>query len=486
MARTKKKKFVLTSFSIIFIIIVLLGIISHLLPKASFVGEDIVNGSGVVGAKISDILSAPILGFQDAADVCIFILVLGGLLAIVTKTGALETGIKVLVKKLKGRELILIPILMLIFSIGGTTYGMMEETVAFYGLLAFTMVAAGMDTIVASATVLLGAGVGVLGSTINPFAVGAAISALPEGIKVNQGITIGLGVALWIVSYIIAVLFVLNYAKKVKADKGSTFLSLQEQKAMDKAFAKEDYLNTDAKLTTRQKIVLWLFGLTFVVMIIGFIPWVDFGIIPADVADAGTHFSAILTGNCFGYWYFLDGAVWFFVMAIIIGIVGKLKEHELVDAFISGASDILSVVLIIAVARGASVLMKTTYLDNYIIYNAAEALKGTPAVVFAPLNYLLHVGLSFLVPSSSGLASLSTPIMGPLAYQLGFSVETNIMILVAANGLVNLITPTCGAIMGGLALARVDYSTWFKWSIKVVLTIALASMVILTLAMVAL
>lgn len=198
MARTKKKKFVLTSFSIIFIIIVLLGIISHLLPKASFVGEDIVNGSGVVGAKISDILSAPILGFQDAADVCIFILVLGGLLAIVTKTGALETGIKVLVKKLKGRELILIPILMLIFSIGGTTYGMMEETVAFYGLLAFTMVAAGMDTIVASATVLLGAGVGVLGSTINPFAVGAAISALPEGIKVNQGITIGLGVALWI------------------------------------------------------------------------------------------------------------------------------------------------------------------------------------------------------------------------------------------------------------------------------------------------
>ena len=486
MAKTKKKKFVLTSFSIIFIIIVLLGIVSHLLPKAVFNGEEIVNGSGVVGAKISDILSAPILGFQDAADVSVFILVLGGLLAIVTKTGALETGIKVLVKKLKGRELILIPILMLIFSIGGTTYGMMEETVAFYGLLSFTMVAAGMDTIVASAKVLLGAGVGVLGSTINPFAVGAAISALPEGIQVNQGITIGLGVALWIVSYIIAVLFVLSYAKKVKADKGSTFLSLQEQKAMQQAYAKDDYLNDDAKLTTRQKIVLWLFGLTFIVMIIGFIPWVDFGIIPADVADAGTHFSAILTGNCFGYWYFLDGAVWFFIMAIIIGIVGKLKEHELVDAFISGASDILSVVLIIAVARGASVLMKTTHLDNYIIYNAAEALKGTPAGIFAPLNYLLHVGLSFLVPSSSGLASLSTPIMGPLAYQLGFSVETNIMILVAANGLVNLITPTCGAIMGGLALARVDYATWFKWSIKIVITIALASMVILTLAMIAL
>ena len=483
MAKAKNKKFALTSFSIILILIVLLAIVSRLLPEATFIGEDIVDGSGVVGAKLSDLLLAPILGFQDAADVSIFILVLGGLLAVVTKTGALETGVKVLVKKLKGRELILIPILMFIFSIGGTTYGMLEETVAFYGLLAFTMVAAGMDTIVASATILLGAGVGVLGSTINPFAVGAAVSALPEGIVVNQGIIIALGVILWLVSYAIALFFVLRYAKKVKADKGSTFLSLQEQKAMEKKYAKDDFVSDDVKLTTRQKIILWLFALTFAVMIAGFIPWVDFGVIPAEVADAGTHWSAILTGSCFGYWWFFDGAVWFFIMAIIIGIVGKFKEKDFVETFLDGAADILSVVLIIAVARGASVLMKTTHLDNYIIYNAAEALKGMPAGLFAPLNYLLHIGLSILVPSSSGLATLSTPIMGGLTYQLGFSVEVNVMILVAANGLVNLITPTCGAIMGGLALAKVDYSTWFKWAFKVVACIALASVIILTIAM---
>ena len=228
MAKKKndKKKFSLTSFTIILFIIIALAVISHLLPAAQFDGETIVNGSGVVGATFSDLVLSPILGFEDAADVSIFILVLGGFLAIVTKTGALETGVKVLVKKLKGKELILIPILMFIFSIGGTTYGMLEETVAFYGLLSFTMVAAGMDTIVASATVLLGAGVGVLGSTINPFAVGAAVSALPEGITVNQGTIILLGCILWLVSYIIAVTFVLKYAAKVKADKGSTFLSL--------------------------------------------------------------------------------------------------------------------------------------------------------------------------------------------------------------------------------------------------------------------
>ena len=448
--KAKKKKFTLSSFTIIMLIIVAIGIISYLLPLATFDGENIVNGSGVVRAKFSDFLMAPIKGFENAADVGVFILILGGFLNVVTKTGALETGIKVLVNKLKGKELVLIPILMFIFSVGGTTYGMLEETVAFYGLLSFTMVAAGMDTIVASATVLLGAGVGVLGSTINPFAVGAAVSALPDGIKVNQGTIILLGCILWLVSYIIAVAFVLNYAAKVKAEKGSTFLSLQEQKQMEKHYAKDDFINPDVKLTTRQKLILIIFGLTFVIMIAGFIPWVDFGIIPADIADAGTHFTAFLTGNCFGYWYFEDAAVLFFVMAI---------------------------------ARGASVLMQVTYLDNYIIYNAANALKNMPAVIYAPMNFILHIFLSILVPSSSGIATLSTPIMGGLTHQLGFSVETNLMILVASNGLVNLITPTCGAIMGGLALARVEYSTWFKWAFKIVACIGLAAMVILTIAM---
>ena len=151
----------------------------------------------------------------------------------VNSTKAIEDGIEVLVRKLKGKELILIPILMIIFSIGGTTYGMLEETVGFYALLAVAMVASGMDTIVSSAIVLLGAGSGVLGSTVNPFAVGAAVTALPEGITVNQGIIIGIGVVLWLTTLLISILFVTNYAKKVIKSKGSTFLSLQEQKDME-------------------------------------------------------------------------------------------------------------------------------------------------------------------------------------------------------------------------------------------------------------
>lgn len=471
----KKSKTMLTSFSIILILLGLLGVISHLLPEAVFVGEEIVNGSGTVGAKLSDVLLAPILGFESAIDVGIFIMVLGGFLAIVNRTGALETGIKVLVKKLKGNELALIPILMFIFSIGGTTYGMLEETVGFYVLLAATMMAAGMDPLVGSATILLGAGSGVLGSTINPFATGAAISALPAEYAVNQGTLLLIAAVLWLSTLAISVFFVMSYAKKVLKDKGSTFLSLREQKAAEKKFG--NFVNKDdqVELSNKQKVTLVMFALTFIVMIVGFIPWGEFDITLFD------KFTGWLTGSPLGAWWFYEAALWFLIMAILIGIVNGLGEKGIVDAFVDGADDMIGVILIIAVARGASVLMSTTYLDNYVIYNASEFLAKLPEIIFVPLNYLLHILLSVLVPSSSGLATLSSPIIGPVAAGLGYNTEVTIMTLVAANGLVNLITPTCGAIMGGLALAKIEYSTWFRWALKVVGTILAVNILILIL-----
>ena len=479
MERKKKRAFALSAFTIILILTYLLAIATHFLPQAQFIDEAIVDGSGVVGATLSQTLLAPILGFADAIDICLFVLILGAFLKMVNKTEAIETGIQVLIKKLKGKELILIPILMFVFSIGGTTYGMLEETVGFYALLAVAMVAAGMDTVVSSAVVLLGAGSGVLGSTVNPFAVGAAVSALPEGMTVNQGVIIGVGVALWLTSLAISIFFVMRYAKKVIRDKGSTFLSLQEQKDMETYYGEKEEKDNkkEVKLSGKQKVTLILFAITFIVMIIGFIPWEDFGI---------TVFSNItgwLTGSPLGLWYFNEASLWFLIMTVILGVINRMSEHDIVDTIIDGADDMVGVILVIAIARGASVLMKQTYLDNYIIFNAAEGLRGMPVTIFAPLNYLLHVGLSILVPSSSGLATLSAPIMGPLASSVGYSTEITLMEMVAANGLVNLFTPTCGAIMGGLALAKVEYSTWLKWVLKVIITIAIVNIIILTVAM---
>lgn len=485
--KSKKKRisFSLSAFTIILILIYLLAAATHILPAAQFDGKDIINGTGVVGATLSQALLAPIKGFGDAIDICVFVLILGSFLKIVNSTNAIETGIQVLIKKLHGHELILIPILMILFSIGGTTYGMLEETVGFYALLAAAMVAAGMDTIVSSAIVLLGAGSGVLGSTVNPFAVGVAVDAaksvLPAGTTINQGVIIGLGAILWITTLLISIIFVMSYAKKVIAKKGSTILSLQEVKNMEATYGDEGIGKKNVKLSGRQKLTLILFAFTFVIMIISFIPWEDFGVtLFADSKFIGLSW---LVGCPLGQWYFQEATLWFLMMAIIIAIVNKMSEHEIVDKLVDGADDMVGVILIIALARGASVLMSQTYLDNYLIYNASKVLEMVPRIVFAPLNYIFHVGLSVLVPSSSGLATLSSPIMAPLAQKVGFSVETTIMEMVAANGFVNLFTPTCGAIMGGLALAKVEYTSWLKWVSKVLVCIALANILILTIAM---
>lgn len=437
----------------------------------------IADGSGVEGAELHQVLMAPILGFEDAIDVCIFIMMLGGLLAVVTKTKALETGIKLLVQKLRGKEYILIVLLMFIFSILGTTYGFLEESVGFYVLIAATMFAAGLDPLVGVATILLGAGSGVLGSTINPFATGVVLSAMKDaGIEYNQGTIILIAVVLWLTTLAISAFFTIKYARKVQRDKGSTFLSLREQAAAEKTYGK--FLKAQGevdKLSGKQIATLIVFALTFVVMIVGFIPWNEFGITFFD------SWTGWLTGSPLGNWWFYEAALWFLLCAILIAIINRQGEHGFIDAFIDGADDMIGVILVIAIARGASVLMAQTGLDNFIVYNASNFLATLPELAFVPLNYLLHVVLSVLVPSSSGLATLSTPIIAPVASTLGYSTDVTAMTIVSANGLVNLITPTCGAIMGGLALARVDYPTWFKWALKIVAVIAIVNILVLCL-----
>lgn len=483
----KKKRGMPSSFTILLALLAIVAVITVIVSGTS--------GGAVTAARLSDFCTAPIKGFADALPVCLFVMILGGFLGMMTETGALDNGIAVLVQKLKGNEIMLIPVLMLIFSLGGTTYGMCEETVPFYALLAATMMAAGFDPMVGAATVLLGAGCGCLGSTVNPFAVGAAVDALTGvGIEVNQSIIIGLGAVLWIVTTGMSIFFVMNYAKKVKADKGSTILSMQELKDAEEAHGKAaSEVHNEVKLTGRQKGVLIAFAFTFVVMIVGFIPLADLNEGVANFFDAGAVYdadgnavvqgwSALITGLPIGQWYFDEASTWFFLMAVLIGIIGGLSEKQIVNTFITGAADMMSVVLVIALARGISVLMANTGLDVYVLDAAANALAGLSGVIFAPMSFLVYFGLSFLIPSTSGMATVSMPIMGPLAVKLGFSPEVMVMIFSAAIGVVNLFTPTSGAIMGGLALAKIEWTTWLKFALKLIVALSVVCAVILTVA----
>ena len=483
----KKKRGMPSSFTILLALLAIVAVITVIVSGTS--------GGAVTAARLSDFCTAPIKGFADALPVCLFVMILGGFLGMMTETGALDNGIAVLVQKLKGNEIMLIPVLMLIFSLGGTTYGMCEETVPFYALLAATMMAAGFDPMVGAATVLLGAGCGCLGSTVNPFAVGAAVDALTGvDIAVNQSIIIGLGAVLWLVTTVMSIVFVMNYAKKVKADKGSTILSMQELKDAEEAHGKAaSEVHKEVKLTGRQKGVLIAFAFTFVVMIVGFIPLADLNEGVANFFDAGAVYdadgnavvqgwSALITGLPIGQWYFDEASTWFFLMAILIGIIGGLSEKQIVNTFITGAADMMSVVLVIALARGISVLMANTGLDVFVLDAAANALAGLSGVIFAPMSFLVYFGLSFLIPSTSGMATVSMPIMGPLAVKLGFSPEVMVMIFSAAIGVVNLFTPTSGAIMGGLALAKIEWTTWLKFALKLIVALSVVCAIILTVA----
>lgn len=478
----KKKRRSISTFAILLAVLLLVSIFTWVASGQTYTGYDEETGEAVEmaveGASLSDILMAPIAGWHDAGDVIGFVFCLGAFLSILNATGALETGIQVLVKKLKGKELVLVWILMFLFSVGGTTYGMGEETVGFYILLAATMMAAGFDPMVGAATVLLGAGTGVLGSTINPFATGAAVAA--AGVDLNMGIVYVEAIILWLATYVISALFVTAYARKVKDGKGSIFTAEQidECKA---AYGTSTEIDANVHLTGRQKGVLIVFALSFVVMILGFIPW---GSLNEGIYNA-FGFSGLLTGNPFGDWWFDDAATWFLLMGIIIGLIGLDDKSKMVPCIVAGFADMISVNLVIALARATTVIMGSTGLGTWLVEASVTALSasGLPAPIFAFLDYLLHVGLSFLVPSSSGLASLSAPIVSPIVAGMGWSVETSIMINVAANGFVNLFTPTCGFIMGGLALARVPWETWVKWSAKLLAVIAVVSAVVLTVAM---
>lgn len=462
MSKSKKSLTLPTAYTVLLAITIIIAIATQFIP-------------GVTAARLSDVVMSPINGLNDAIDISLFVLLIGGFLGVVTVTGALDAGIGAVVKNLNGKELLLIPVLMFVFSLGGTSFGMAEETIAFTALVTTTMMVAGFDPLVSVATLILGAGSGVLGSTVNPFLVSISISALDAvGIQANQITVIGIGVVLWLVSLLISIFFVMRYAKKVKNNPKDTLLTETELNN-----AKEAFLHNSEEVvefTTKRKVALTLFAFTFIVMVLGIIPWENFGI----NLFANTSF---LTGSSLGHWWFSDLGSWFLLMSIIIGLLYGLKEKEIVSAFITGAADMVGVALVIGISRGISVMMASTGLDAYVLDSASSILNGMSPIIFTNVAYVIYMVLSFFIPSTSGLAGLSIPIFGPLAVKLGFAPEIIIAILSAGSGIVNLVTPTSGVIMGGLTIAKVEYSTWLRFVGKVLVCIFIASAVILSAAM---
>ena len=466
----RRHRFTLPSaYTILFGLIVVTALATWLVPAGQYALD--ADGAPLPGTYeevesspariVVDSLKAPInglYGIEDPAtgtidfynegtlfgaiDVALFILVIGGFIAVTMRTGALQAAIARLVARMRGRERWMIPILMSIFAVGGTTFGMAEESLAFYVLIVTVMIAAGYDALTGASIILLGAGIGVLGSTINPFATGIASDF--ADVPLNEGL--GLRLVLLVVGLVIGIVFVLRYAERVRNDPSRSVVA--DMKAANEAHFSATAADgsADTALTGRRTGVLVVFGLAFVFMIYGVIPWEDIGV-------------AIPTL----WWWFPEMTASFLLFAILIGALGGMGEGEFTTTFVDGARDLLGVALIIGIARGITVIMNNGNITDTVLHWAELALGDVGAAMFATVMYLLFLPLSVLIPSSSGLATVAMPIMAPLADFAGASRSLVVTAYQSASGLLNLVTPTSAVVMGGLAIARVPYGRYLRW-----------------------
>ncbi|WP_273859872.1 YfcC family protein [Photobacterium sp. GSS17] len=438
-----------SAYTILMILTVLMAVLTWVIPAGQYqmeknetLGRMVpqVGTYQIVDANpqgMVEVLMAPIQGFYDpssyaarAVDVALFVLVIGGFLAVVTKTGAIDAGISGTMKRLAGREKWMIPILMGLFALGGTVYGMAEETIPFYALLIPVMIAAGYDSIVGVAIIMVGAGIGCLGSTINPFATVIASNAA----EINFMDGFALRALILVLGWLVCVIYVMRYAEKVKQDPAQSIVAHQREDNL--SYFLHSKQQQTPELTTTRKAILAIFGLTFAVMMWG-------------VSVAG--------------WWMAELSALFIGASIVVGFVGRMSEVEITDSFVNGARDLLGVALIIAIARGLVVVMDNGNITHTILHYAEGLLGGLNDIAFINAIYWVEAVLCLVVPSSSGLAVLSMPVLAPLADFVGVGRELVVTAYQSASGLPNLVTPTSGVVMGGLAIGRVAYSSWLRF-----------------------
>ncbi len=382
-----------------------------------------------------DVLRAPIAGIYDAIDVILFVLVIGGFIGVFNASGAFDAGMGALAHRLRGREAWLVVIVTVLMALGGTTFGMAEETLAFYPLLVPVFLAAGYDALVPLAVILGGSHIGGMASTTNPFA--TIIASDAAGVAWTTGL--GGRLALWVVAVGLLIAYILRYAARVKADPSR---SLARRAATDPdlvavpaAAPAADAHAKPGPLTARVKGLLGLFALTFGVMVLG-------------VSKLG--------------WWFPEMTALFLGAAFVMGLVQWMPERAFVERFLHGAKDLLGVAFIIGIARGVTVVLDKGGMSGTLLHAASGWVAGMPPVAFVLALFLFYILLAFFLPSSSGIAVLTMPIMSALAGVAGAPTEGVVSAYQFGIGLTFFLSPSSIA-LPSIAMVDVDYGAWVRF-----------------------
>jgi uncharacterized ion transporter superfamily protein YfcC len=382
------------------------------------------------------LLTAPVAGAIAAADVIFFVLVIGGFVGLFNRSGAFDAGLAVLARRLRGREHWLVAIVTLLMALGGSTFGLAEETLAFYPLLAPVFLAAGYDRMVPLAVIFGGSQIGTIGATTNPFS--TIIASTTAGVVWTDGLIVR--AVIWLLSVLLLVGWTLRYACLVRRDPRR---SLAPPEMAAPATAESD-LAAEPPLTPRLKLLLLIFAASFVMMMVG-------------VARLG--------------WWFPEMTALFLGAAILVGLLQFGSGRT--EAFLGGARDLLGVAFIVGLARGVSVLLERSNIDATMLNSAAAGLAGTPPVLFILGAFLIFLLLTLVIPSTSGLAVLTMPLMGPLAIAIGASGPALVSAYLFGNGLMNVVTPA-GLILPSLAMLGIGYGAWLRFIGPVLAVLAIA------------
>ena len=394
------------------------------------------------------LIQAPLRGITEAVDIILFVLILGGFIGVVHRSGAFDAGVAWMAERLKGRETLLIIIITILIAIGGTTYGMAEETIAFYPILVPVFLAAGYDAMVALAVIFIGSSIGGMASTVNPFS--TIIASNAAGINWTAGI--GGRTFMLVAGTLICLWYIIRYAERVKKDP-SRSLIFHQREEIGRLFYQPEQSQSLA-FNWRIRLILLAFVVCFAIMIYG-----------VSLLD----------------WWFMEMTSVFFAGAIFIGFIGRINERDFTQAFIKGAGELLSVVLIIGVARGVTILLNNGMISDTLLHYAGQTVEGMPKGLFINVLFYLYGGLSFFISSSSGMAVLTMPIMAPLADVVGLGRERVVDAYMYGQGLFHFINPA-GLILASLAMVRIGFDKWLKFVLPLVLILALLTMVVLTIS----
>lgn len=445
MTELKEKKFKVPHVYVILLFVVAIcAVLTYIVPAGQYEMMESASGRSVVNPDsfqfientpvgLMDFLKSVPDGMVETASIIFFIFMVGGAFSVVEATGAIEAGIGRITLKMRGKERAIIPIIVIVFSLGGAVFGMAEETLPFIPIMVTLAIALGFDSLTGIGMVLAGAGAGFAGAFMNPFTVGVAqgIAELP----------LFSGMGFRIVGYVIMVtlvtVFLYRYAGRIK--KNPELSSMYE---VD--IARDDVLDLSSlkELTQSRKLVLITVAATIGLLIFGVI---NYG------------------------WYIQEIAALFMGMAIVVALVGKLGFNGFAENLLEGFSNLAGGALVVGFARAILVVLTKGHILDTILYSSSSVLLQLPSAVSAVGMYVFQCLLNFIVPSGSGQAAVSIPILAPLSDLVGVTRQTAVLAYQFGDGISNIFTPTSGYFMAGLALAKIPWQKWAKWILPLIL-----------------